>query len=131
LFALLLLAVTANIGTVPQNVAAQGGATVNVPAAILVVDCPFEWAVSDTVLMAHMQLNGEVMVFEGTANNGALVYINGIPAVVFEQLSINWRDFDVIYRFIAGNGEYVDIAVPAGRWNRDAQSGVIYQGFGC
>jgi len=131
LLGFLLFAVTVNVGLAPEQAEAQRQATVNVPAAIFFVDCPGEWSVSESVGIAYMQLNGQVEVREATVQNGRLVYINDIPAVVFEQLSMNWWDFEVIYRFITPDGRYTDLMVYPGKWNRDAQSGVIYQGFGC
>lgn len=132
LFVLLLLMVTVGIGVNPDQVAAQGGgATVNVPAAVFFIECPSISSSTQSVRFAYMQLNGEVQVQEATVSNGGLVVVNGTPAVVFEQLSINWWDFDTMYRFIAPNGDYLDVVIYAGNWYRDAQSGVIYQGLSC
>jgi hypothetical protein len=132
MFIVLLLVVLGSTQIAPEQVEAQGrGATVNVPATILFVDCPGLVSETEIVRFAYVQLNGEVMVREATVDNGGLVVIEGIPSVVFEQLSMNWWDQDSAYRFILLSGDYGDILVEAGNWYRDEQSGIIYQVLGC
>jgi uncharacterized membrane protein len=132
MFVILLLVVLGSTNAAPEQVEAQGrGATVNVPASILYIDCPGLAPATERVRFAYVQLNGDVVVREATVENGGLVMIEGVPAVVFEQLSINWWDYDSAYRFFLVDGDYGDILVSAGNWYRDSQSGIIYQVFGC
>lgn len=128
MFVILLLVVLGGNMSAPEKVEAQGGsATVNVPASILLIDCPGVARVTEQTRFAYVQLNGEATVRQ----TSEIVMIEGTPAVVFEQLSINWWDYHAYYRFIRDDGRYLDIRVPAGNWYRDSQSGIIVAVFGC
>lgn len=130
-FVAMLFLTTAWVDPVPRQAQAQGGAVVNVPASILFVDCPGVAEVTAVVQFGYIQLDGNFAVREATVNNGGLTYIDGIPSVVFEQLSIDWVGSDSVYRFIRPDGVYLDVLISAGNWYRDSQSGVIYQILGC
>lgn len=126
---MVLVAVMASFGTAPQHTQAQGGATINVPAAVLMVDCPGLPEHTIALQFGYVQLDGNVAVLDAAQEN--LDYIQGIPSVIFYSLSIDWWESDAIYRFHLDDGTYVDYYIPAGGWSRDAQSGIIFDIASC
>jgi hypothetical protein len=131
----LILATAIGLGVRSHEAQAQGGSAVNVAAAVLYIECPSatgSWHRDSRVLFSYMQLNGERVAREATVANGRLVFTDdGTPAVVFEQLSINWWDFATVYRFISPQGEYLDHYIRAGNWNRSSRYNAIYHTVFC
>lgn len=126
---MVLFAVLVCTGATPRTSQAQGMATVNVPASILLVDCPGLPEHTVALQFAYIQLDGNVVVLDATNEN--LDIIQGIPSVIFYNLSIDWQGSDAIYRFHLDDGSYLDYYIPPGAWSRDAQSGIIFDIASC